>query len=307
MSATVVDGVGIARRIRERVADETASLQEAGIFPGLGVVLVGDNPASATYVRSKERACKRVGIYSEVIQLPASASQKEIHDQVLEFNKRDDIDGILVQLPLPKGIDSHAIIEAIDPTKDVDGFHPINFGKLTIGLDSFVPATPLGIMEILKEHKVRIEGADAVVLGRSNIVGKPVALLLLHSHATVTICHSRTRDLAAAAREADIVVSAMGRTAMVTPDFIKPGAAVIDVGMNALSDPALLTDLFGEDEERREQLQKKGYTLVGDVHPAAAEVAGLITPVPGGVGPMTIAMLLTNCLKAAKLRAAARG
>jgi methylenetetrahydrofolate dehydrogenase (NADP+)/methenyltetrahydrofolate cyclohydrolase len=307
MSATVVDGVSIARRIREQVADETAALQETGIFPGLAVVLVGDIPASATYVRSKERACKRVGIYSEVIHLPESASQKDIHDQVLEFNNRDDIDGLLVQLPLPKGIDSHAIIEAIDPAKDVDGFHPINFGKLTIGLDSFVSATPLGIMEILKEHKVQIKGANAVVLGRSNIVGKPMALLLLHAHATVTICHSRTRDLAAATREADIVVAAMGRTALVTPDFIKPGAAVIDVGMNALSDPALLNDLFGEDEERRGQLQKKGYTLVGDVHPAAAEVAGLITPVPGGVGPMTIAMLLCNCLKAAKLRAAARG
>jgi methylenetetrahydrofolate dehydrogenase (NADP+)/methenyltetrahydrofolate cyclohydrolase len=219
-----------------------------------------------------------------------------------KLNGRDEIDGILVQKPLPDHIDTQAVMNNIDPSKDVDGFHPESVGRLTIGLESLVPATPLGIMAILEDYGVEINGSRAVVIGRSDIVGKPMALLLMHSHSTVTICHSRTPDLPAVAREADILVAAVGRTALVTPDFVKPGAAVIDVGQNAVSNREKVVELFGEDGDRLADLEKKGYTLVGDVHPAAAEVAGIFTPVPGGVGPLTIALLLKNCLQAAKGR-----
>ncbi len=302
MSATIVNGAEIGKRIRAEVAAEAAAMAERGVVPGLAVILVGEDRASSTYVRSKRRACRKAGIHSELQHLPDSISQDELLQRVGELNRRDEIDGILVQLPLPDGIDEQEILEAIDPAKDVDGFHPINFGRLATGQDSFVPATPLGIMEILRTHDVPIEGARAVVIGRSNIVGKPVALLLLHSHATVTLCHSRTRDLPLVAREADILVAATGRAAIVTPEFVKQGAAVIDVGMNAIDDEGLIRELFGENPDRLADLDKKGYTLTGDVHPAVAEAASLLTPVPGGVGPLTIAMLLKNCLRAARLR-----
>ena len=234
--------------------------------------------------------------------MPDTVSQKEILALVDDLNRREEIDGILVQMPLPDGIDSEAVVESVNPEKDVDGFHPVNVGKLTIGIDGFVPATPLGIMEILRTHNVPIKSARAVVIGRSNIVGKPLALLLLHAHATLTVCHSRTVDLPGVAREADILVAATGRAAMVTQEYVKEGAAVIDVGINAVSDRDQVEEMFGDDQERHGDLEKKGYTIVGDVHPAVARVAGLLTPVPRGVGPLTIAMLLTNCVKAARTR-----
>jgi len=302
MSAEIVDGTAIGKRIRAEVAAEVEKLSEQGIVPGLAVILVGDDRASATYVRSKQRACKKAGIHSELQHLPETTSQGEIINRIAELNSRGDIDGILVQKPLPDGVDEYAVMQSIDPAKDVDGFHPVSVGRLTIGLDTFIPATPLGVLEILRVHDVPLEGARAVVIGRSDIVGKPLALLLMHSHATVTICHSRTKDLAGVAREADILVAATGRTAMITPEFVKPGAAVIDVGINAVDDEAKVKELFGDDPDRLADLRKKGYTLVGDVHPAVAEVAGLLTPVPRGVGPLTIAMLLRNCVQAARGR-----
>ncbi len=303
MSAIIVDGKELGKRIRAEVKQEAAGLIAKGFTPGLAVVLVGDDPASSTYVRSKQRACKRAGVYSELHHLPEKTTQAELLAVVQELNSRDEIDGILVQTPVPSHIDEPTIMNNIDPAKDVDGFHPINVGKLNIGLaDALVPATPLGVIEILKNNNIPIKGANAVVIGRSDIVGKPVSLLLLHQHATVTICHSRTRNLAAVCREADILIAAVGRAAMVTPDFVKPGAAVIDVGINAVDDKDKVIELFGDDEARMADLSKKNYTLVGDVHPAVAAKAGLFTPVPGGVGPLTIACLLKNTLQAAIAR-----
>ena len=303
MSAIIVDGKDLGKRIRAEVKQETAGLIANGLTPGLAVVLIGDDPASSTYVRSKQRACKRAAIYSELRHLPTTVSQAELLEIIDELNGRDEIDGILVQTPIPDHIDEPTIMSRIDPAKDVDGFHPINVGRLSIGLaDALVPATPLGVIEILKDNDIPIKGANAVVIGRSDIVGKPVSFLLLHRHATVTICHSRTKDLAAVCREADILVAAVGKAVMVTPEFVKPGAAVIDVGINALDDPAKVKELFGDDEGRQADMAKKNYTLVGDVHPAVAEKAKLFTPVPGGVGPLTIACLLKNTLQAARAR-----
>ena len=302
MGTEYVDGKALGKRIRAEIAEEVKEFEARGVTPGLAVILVGDDRASSTYVRSKQRACKKAGILSELQHLPAETGQEEIIERVRALNARDEIDGILVQTPLPDAVDEFAVMRTIDPEKDVDGFHPVNVGRLTIGLEAFVPATPMGVMAILREHGVQVEGARAVVIGRSDIVGKPTAMLLMHSHATVTICHSRTRDLPAVAREADILVAAIGRAAMVTPEFVKPGAAVIDVGINAVDDVARVRELFGDDPERAGDLEKKGYTIVGDVHPAVAETAGLFTPVPGGVGPLTIAMLLRNCLQAARRR-----
>jgi methylenetetrahydrofolate dehydrogenase (NADP+)/methenyltetrahydrofolate cyclohydrolase len=304
MTAKLVNGTEIGKRIRAEVAEETAELIARGIKPGLAVILVGDDRASTTYVRSKQKACEKAGIHSELQHLPETTSQEELIRRIGELNGRDEIDGILVQKPLPKGIDYQAVVNAMDPEKDVDGFHPVSVGRLTIGLETFVPATPLGVMEILRVHEVPVKGARAVVVGRSDIVGKPTALLLMHAHATVTICHSRTRDLAGVCREGDILVAAIGRAAMITPEYVKAGAAVIDVGMNDVVDEKHVRELFGDDPERLGDLAKKGYTLVGDVHPAVAEEAGLLTPVPGGVGPLTIAMLLKNCILAARRRRA---
>jgi methylenetetrahydrofolate dehydrogenase (NADP+) / methenyltetrahydrofolate cyclohydrolase len=290
LPAELIDGVDIARSIREEAARETAQLVERGVRPGLAVVLVGEDPASTVYVRSKGRACDEAGIHSVTLRLPASTSQSELLDAVSALNRDPLVHGILVQMPLPKHLDPDAVIRSIDPRKDVDGFHPVNVGKLLIGeRDGFVPCTPAGIQELLRRSNVETKGAECVIVGRSNIVGKPMAALLVQdssgANATVTVCHSRTRDLAAHTKRADIVIAAAGRAGLVTGEMLKPGCVVIDVGMNRIAD---------ETAPRR-------YRLVGDVDfDSAREVASKITPVPGGVGPMTIAMLLSNTVKAAK-------
>ncbi len=280
MSATILDGKPIAEQIKQEVAREAKELAAQGIVPGLSVVLVGDDPASEIYVRNKVKACQELGINSERITPPATITTEELLHLVAKLNARNDVDGILVQLPLPGHIDSKRVLLAVDPAKDVDGFHPDNIGKLATQRPGLVPCTPNGILEILKRHKIPREGARAVIVGRSDIVGKPVALLLMHENATVTICHSKTRNLPAVTREADILVAAIGRPAMVTADYVKPGATVIDVGTNRVNDK-----------------------WIGDVDfQGVAEVAGAITPVPGGVGRLTIAMLMVNTIKAFKLR-----
>jgi len=295
-----LEGASLAARIKAEVKAEI----ERGVRACLAAVRVGDDPASAVYVRNKIRACEEVGIVSEHHALPESTSTSELLDLISSLNARDDVDGILTQLPLPAGIDETAIIEAIDPVKDVDGFHPVNVGRLALGRPVFVPCTPAGVIELLDDNGIQIRGANACVVGRSQIVGRPMAQLLLQRDATVTICHSRTRDLAAVTRGADLLVVAIGKAGFITGQHIKPGATVIDVGMNKVSDPALVRSLFNNDAAKRlEVVEKRGFTLVGDVHPAeAAEVASMLTPVPGGVGLLTVAMLMKNTLKAAILR-----
>jgi len=299
MTAEILNGKVMAGEIRGEVAAEVRRVADGGgRVPGLGVVLVGDDPASAVYVRNKEAACAEAGIRSETLRLPADTGQRTVLDAVLQYNRRDDIDGILVQLPLPAGVDENRVIGAIDPDKDVDGFHPVNVGNLCLRREGFVPCTPAGIMELFRRSAIELEGRRAVVLGRSAIVGRPMALLLQHANATVTVCHSRTRDLPAVTAEADILVVALGRPAMVTDEYIKPGAVVIDVGINRLEDPELARDCFSNKPKRLAAFERKGHTLVGDVHPRhAREKAGAWTPVPGGVGPLTIAMLLRNTLQ----------
>lgn len=270
-------------------------------------MLVGDNPASKVYVSSKIAACEKLGLASIQIAPPASITTAELLAVVEDLNRREDVDGILVQLPLPPQVDAKKILDAVDPAKDVDGFHPLNVGHLVAGRPTLVSCTPAGVMEILKRSNIPVEGANAAVLGRSDIVGKPMALLLLHANATVTICHSKTRDLPETVRRADIVVVAMGRPAMVTPDYIRPGATVIDVGINRVTDAALAAQYFANFASRIASFREKGSTLVGDVHPDVANVAGAITPVPGGVGPLTIAMLMSNTVKAARMRAEKNG
>jgi methylenetetrahydrofolate dehydrogenase (NADP+)/methenyltetrahydrofolate cyclohydrolase len=303
--AEILDGRSIAGQIKHEVAQEVQKLRdEQGIEPRLFAVLVGDDDASAVYVRNKVRACAEVGIESEHHALPASTTTAELLALIAGFNQRDDVDGILVQLPLPKQIDESAVIEAVDPAKDVDGFHPTNVGLLTMGRPRFVPCTPAGIIELLERNQIEIAGANACVVGRSQIVGRPIASLLLQRHATVTICHSQTRDLPAVTRQADILVAAIGRAGFVRRDYIKPGATVIDVGINKITDAAEARALFGDEADRHiEAIAKRGYTLVGDVHPAETDlVAGRRTPVPGGVGLLTVAMLMRNTLQAAKWR-----
>jgi methylenetetrahydrofolate dehydrogenase (NADP+) / methenyltetrahydrofolate cyclohydrolase len=300
-----LEGSQLAARIKQDVQNTIERMvKEQNVRPGLAAVRVGEDPASAVYVRNKIRACEEVGIYSEHHALPESTSTAELLDLISSLNARDDIDGILTQLPLPSQIDETAIIEAIDPGKDVDGFHPVNVGRLALGRPVFVPCTPAGIIELLDDNGIEIRGTNACVVGRSQIVGRPMAQLLLQKDATVTICHSRTRDLAAVTRTADLLVVAIGRAGFIRGEHIKPGATVIDVGMNRISDPEEVRALFSSEAEKRlEVLAKRGATLVGDVHPAeAAEVAGKLTPVPGGVGLLTVAMLMKNTLKAAKLR-----
>ena len=275
MPARLIDGKALAERIRGEIADEVRELGEIG----LATVLVGDDPASDIYIRLKHKAAGEVGIDAKDIRLASQTTEEELLEQVAQLNADDAIDGLLVQLPLPDQIDEARVIRAIDPVKDVDGLHPLNFGQLVLGRPTHVGATPVGVMRLLEEYDVQLDGARAVVVGRSDIVGKPAALLLLHANATVTVCHSRTRDLGVVTREADVLVVAVGRTAVIGPDDVREGAAVIDVGMNR-----------GDEG------------VVGDVDPGAAERAGLITPVPGGVGPMTIAMLLASAVKAAKYR-----
>jgi methylenetetrahydrofolate dehydrogenase (NADP+)/methenyltetrahydrofolate cyclohydrolase len=270
--------------------------------PGLAVILVGNNPASEIYVRGKVKSCEEVGIYSEKHTPPDTISTEKLLELVQDLNSRDEIDGILVQLPLPSQIDSKKILMAVDPAKDVDGFHPVNVGFLSTQRPGLVPCTPAGIIEILKRSNIPIAGQDAVVVGRSDIVGKPTAMLLTNGNATVTICHSKTKDLPGVCRRGDILVAAIGRAGMITRDFVKPGAVVIDVGMNKVTDRAEFDRLFAGNAKREETFRTKGSTLVGDVHPEVFEVAGSMTPVPGGVGPLTIAMLMANTLRAAKLR-----
>src|SRR5712691_2236950 len=302
MGAVIVDGNKIGSEIREEVAEEVKSMTAAGTRPGLAVILVGHNPASEIYVRGKVKSCQDVGIYSEQLTPPETISTPELLELVLQLNRRDEIDGILVQLPLPGQVDSKKILMAVDPAKDVDGFHPVNVGFLSTQRPGLVPCTPAGIIEILKRSNMPIAGQEAVVVGRSDIVGKPTAMLLINGNATVTVCHSKTRDLPGVCRRADILVAAMGRAGMITRDFVKRGATVIDVGMNKVTDRAEFERLFAGNVKREEAFRAKGSTLVGDVHPEVAEVAGAITPVPGGVGPLTIAMLMVNTVKAAKMR-----
>lgn len=303
--AELLDGRVAADAIKHEVAEEVAALKRArDVTPRLAAVMVGDDPASAVYVRNKIRACEEVGIASEHLPLPAATTTAELLAVVQRLNQDDEVDGILVQLPLPKQIAERAIIEAIDPKKDVDAFHPTNVGLLFLGRPRFVPCTPAGIIELLDRNKITIEGANACVIGRSQIVGKPVASLLLQRHATVTICHSKTRDLPAVTRQADILIAAIGRAGFVRGNYIRPGATVIDVGVNKVTDVAQARELFESDAEARiEAINKRGYTLVGDVHPAEADrIAGKRTPVPGGVGLLTVAMLMKNTLLAAKGR-----
>ena len=276
MAANVIDGKALAAKCKARVAQEVRSFSRR---PGLAVIIVGDNPASRTYVNSKRKDCEECGIYSEEYALPAEAGQDALMEVIRTLNAREDIDGILCQLPLPEGYDEEAVLLAIDPDKDVDGFHPVNVGRLSTGQPCFVPCTPAGVMEMLRECGIDPKGKECVVVGRSNIVGKPMAMLLLSAHGTVTVCHSRTRDLAAVCRRADILVAAVGKRNIITADMVKEGAVVIDVAMN------------------RDEAGK----LCGDVdYPAVAEKASFITPVPGGVGPMTRAMLMVNTLEAAR-------
>jgi methylenetetrahydrofolate dehydrogenase (NADP+) / methenyltetrahydrofolate cyclohydrolase len=276
VTATLMDGKALAARVREEVAREAAAF---GRPIGLATVLVGDDPASDVYIRAKHRATLEVGMRPRDLRLPAETPEEELLALVEELNADDEVDGILVQLPLPAQIDESRVVRAVEPVKDVDGFHPLNAGLMLAGTPAHVPGTPAGVLALLDEYAVALEGAEAVVIGRSDIVGKPVALLLLHRHATVTICHSRSRDLAAAVRRADVVVAAVGVPGIVRPEMVKPGAAVVDVGITRTDEG-----------------------LAGDVDPAVAEVAGLLTPVPGGVGPMTIAMLLRSTVRAASYR-----
>src|ERR1700732_2773766 len=302
MPATILDGTKIANDIRGEVAAKVKTMAAAGVRPGLAAVLVGSNPASEIYVRGKVKACEELGIYSEQHTPPESATTEDLLVLVDDLNGRDDIDGILVQLPLPPQVDAKKVLMAVDPAKDVDGFHPVNVGFLSTQRPGLVPCTPAGIMEILKRSNIPVSGQEAVVVGRSDIVGKPTAMLLINGNATVTVCHSKTRDLPGVCRRADILVAAIGRAGMITRDFVKPGATVIDVGMNKVSERAEFDRLFAGNAKREESFRAKGATLVGDVHPHVAEVAGAITPVPGGVGPLTIAMLMANTVRAAKLR-----
>ena len=303
--AELLDGATVANEIKKKVGQDIVQLMaEYEVKPCLAAVRVGDDPASAVYVRNKIRACEEVGIGSELHALPATTTATELLDLVASLNSRDEVDGILVQLPLPGEIDEAKIIEAIDPEKDVDGFHPVNIGRLSTGRPTFVPCTPAGIIELLKRAGIPIAGANACVVGRSQIVGRPMAQLLLQGDATVTICHSRTRDLAALTRQADILVVAIGQPGFIGREHIKPGATVIDVGMNQVTDEATARRLFGDEAEKRLQtIVARGYTLVGDVNPSEAdELAGRRTPVPGGVGLLTVAMLMRNTIKAARQR-----
>ena len=303
MSGRILNGNQIRDEILEEVRLEVGELAAAGATPGLTAVLVGEDPASEIYVRNKLRACDKIGIRSQTLRPPASLTTEELLAVVHDLNRDPDVDGILVQLPLPKQVDAERVLLEIDPAKDVDGFHPMNVGLLATGQPRLVSCTPAGLIEILKRSGIPIAGKRAVVLGRSNIVGKPAALLLLAENATVTVCHSRTRDLPAVAREADILVAALGRPAMITREYLREGAVVLDVGINRITDAAEAERIFAGNEAKLESFRAKGSVLVGDVHPAdMEELASAYTPVPGGVGPLTIAMLMKNTVRAARLR-----
>jgi len=298
----VLDGVAIAAAIKLEVAEEVRKLAAGGIRPGLAAVLVGHVPASEIYVRSKVKTCAELGIFSEMITPPESVTTEEMLALVADLNAREDIDGILLQLPLPAHVDAKLLLDSVSPDKDVDGFHPVNAGRLQAGRPALAPCTPAGVIEILKRSGIPISGQNAVVVGRSDIVGKPAAMLLLHENATITICHSKTRDLGSITRQADILVAAIGRPGYITPEMVKPGATVIDVGINRITDPVEFEKFFAGDGKRADTFSKRGSTIVGDVHPKAFDVAGAYTPVPGGVGPLTIAMLMSNTVRAARMR-----
>jgi len=300
--ARVLDGTAIAAEIKAEVAEEVRSLAAQGITPGLAAVLVGHVPASEIYVRSKVQTCADLGLYSELITPPETVTTEEMMDLVKSLNDRDEIDGILIQLPLPHQVDTKALLDAVLPEKDVDGFHPVNAGRLQAGRPALAPCTPAGVIEILKRSGIAITGQNAVVVGRSDIVGKPAAMLLLHENATVTICHSKTRDLGAVTRQADILVAAIGRPGFITADMVKPGATIIDVGINRITTREEFDRYFAGSAKREATFTKRGSTIVGDVHPQAFELAGAYTPVPGGVGPLTIAMLMSNTVRAARMR-----
>jgi methylenetetrahydrofolate dehydrogenase (NADP+)/methenyltetrahydrofolate cyclohydrolase len=298
----ILDGARTAAEIKQEVAQEATVLKAQGIQPGLAVVMVGEVAASQIYVRNKIRACAELGFHSELITPPATVTTEELHAIIQELNRRDEIDGILVQLPLPKHVDAKLLLDSIDPAKDVDGFHPVSVGRLVAGRPTLAPCTPAGIIEILKRYQIPIAGKHAVVVGRSDIVGKPAAMLLLHENATVTICHSKTRDLAGFTRQAEILVAAIGRPGFITPEMIAPGAVIVDVGINRIEDRKTFDRFFKGNEKREAAFLKRGSVVVGDVDPAAFALSSAYTPVPGGVGLLTIAMLMQNTLRAAKMR-----
>jgi len=300
--ARVLDGTAIAADIKAEVQAEVERLALKGIRPGLAAVLVGHVPASEIYVRSKVKTCEALGLFSELITPPESVTTEEMLALIGQLNAREDIDGILVQLPLPPQVNAKLLLEAVSPDKDVDGFHPVNVGRLQTGQPALAPCTAAGIVEILKRSRLQIAGQNAVVVGRSDIVGKPTAILLLAENATVTVCHSRTRDLASFTRRADILVVAIGKPAFVTADMVKPESTILDAGINRIIDRAEFDRFFAGDAGREELFQRRGSTVVGDVEPNAFAVAGAYTPVPGGIGPLTIAMLMANTVRAAKLR-----
>ncbi len=301
--ARILDGKAIQQQILEELKPRIARLAAQRRPPGLVAVLVGDNPASQLYVASKVRTCRELGMHSEELRLPESTTTEELLDQIEHYNRREDIDGILVQMPLPKQIDSRRVLLAIRPEKDVDGFHPFNVGQLVANAPAPRACTPAGVMELLRRSGIEVAGAEAVVVGRSDIVGKPMALLLMHAHATVTICHSKTRDLPAVCRRADILIAAMGRPAFITREFIRPGAVVVDVGINRITARAEAERIARGAPAKLAAFEKNGSVLVGDVHPGdVAELASAYTPVPGGVGPLTIAMLMANTVECAEKR-----
>lgn len=298
----ILDGNAIGAAIQADIADDIKELRSLGIRPGLTVVLVGNNPASEVYVRNKVKTSAALGIASELITPPASVTTEQMLSLIAELNARDDVDGILIQLPLPAHIDTRRLLEAVSPDKDVDGFHPVNAGRLQSGQPTLAPCTPAGIIQMLKRTGIRIAGVNAVVVGRSDIVGKPMAMLLLQENATVTICHSKTRDLAAVCRTADILVAAIGKAGLIAPEMVRPGAVLIDVGMNRITAHADLERFFSGNTKRETVFREKGSVLMGDINPHAFALASYYTPVPGGVGPLTIAMLMSNTVRAARLR-----
>jgi methylenetetrahydrofolate dehydrogenase (NADP+)/methenyltetrahydrofolate cyclohydrolase len=303
--AEILDGSLVAEQIKREVAEEVSRLRlEHGVRPCLVAVQVGDDPASSVYVQNKVRTSEALGLRSEHHALPAETTEEELLELVEKLNRRDEVDGILVQLPLPHEIDEARVLQTIDPAKDVDGFHPVNVGRLSLCQPVIAPCTPAGIIELLERNGIQIGGARACIVGRSHIVGRPLAQLLLQRDATVTICHSRTKDLPRVTSEADILIAAIGRAGFVRAEHIKHGATVVDVGINKVMDEAEARELFGEEAEKRiAAIARRGFTLVGDVHPAEArKIAGKLTPVPGGVGPLTVAMLMHNTVKAAKRR-----
>jgi methylenetetrahydrofolate dehydrogenase (NADP+)/methenyltetrahydrofolate cyclohydrolase len=300
--ARILDGAAIAAAIKQEVAEEVRALAGQGIRPGLAAVLVGNVAASEIYVRNKVRICGEVGIYSDLITRPETVTTAELLELVASLNARDEIDGILILLPLPALVVVKTVLDSILPAKDVDGLHPLNAGLLQAGRTALAPCTPAGVIEILKRSGIPIAGQHAVVVGRSDLVGKPAAMLLLHQNATVTICHSKTRNLGEVTRQADILVAAIGRAGFITPEMVKPGATLIDVGINRIAERADFDRFFAGNAKREAAFAKNGSTLVGDIHPKAFEVAGAYTPVPGGVGLLTTAMLMSNTVRAAKMR-----